>query len=101
MTKKSIIIRENKRIKLIKKYYYIKLKLKRIISNIKSSSKERWNAIIKLQSLPRNSSICRHRNRCKLTGRSHGYLRKFGLSRIKFREFAVKGDIPGLKKSSW
>ncbi len=101
MTKKSIIARENKRIKLIKKYYDKKIKLKNIISNKKSSGKQRWNALIKLQSLPRNSSICRHRNRCILTGRSHGFLRKFGLSRIKFREFAVKGDIPGLKKSSW
>ncbi len=101
MTKKSIIIREKKRSLLIKKYFYKKIKLKNIISNIKSSSKKRWNAIIKLQSFPRNSSICRHRNRCVLTGRSHGFLRRFGLSRIKFREFAVRGDIPGLKKSSW
>ncbi len=101
MAKKSVIARENKRMLLIKKFYFKRLNLKKIISNVKSSSKDRWNAIVKLQSLPRNSSIVRHRNRCKLTGRCHGYLRKFGLSRIKFREFAVRGDIPGLKKSSW
>ncbi len=101
MSKKSIIIREFKRVLLIKKFFLKRLKLKKIISSIKSSNKERWKAIVKLQSFPRNSSICRHRNRCKLTGRPHGYLRKFGLSRIKFREFAVNGDIPGLKKASW
>ncbi len=101
MTKKSIIERENKRKILIKKFYNKRIKLKKIISNININSKDRWKAIIKLQSLSRNSSIVRHRNRCIQTGRSHGYLRKFGLSRIKFREFAVKGYIPGLKKSSW
>ncbi len=101
MTKKSIIARENKRSFLIKKFYFKRIKLKKIISNSRTSNKDRWKAIIKLQSLPRNSSIVRHRNRCMLTGRPHAFLRKFGLSRIKFREFAVKGDIPGLKKSSW
>ncbi len=101
MTKKSIIARENKRSFLIKKFYFKRMKLKKIISNNRTSNKDRWKAIIKLQSLPRNSSIVRKRNRCKLTGRPHGFLRKFGLSRIKFREFAVKGYIPGLRKSSW
>ncbi len=101
MTKKSIIAREKKRTILIKKFYLIRKKLKKIISNNKSSSSERWKAIIKLQSLPRDSSFIRHRNRCLYTGRPHAYLRRFGLSRIKFREFAVRGDIPGLKKSSW
>ncbi len=101
MTKKSIIAREKKRLILIKKYFSIRLKLKKIISSNKYSDKEKWLANVKLQNLPRNSSICRHRNRCIQTGRSRGYLRKFGLSRIKFRELAVKGDIPGLRKSSW
>ncbi len=101
MTKKSIVVREKKRVLLIKKYFFLRNKLKKIISNSKSSSNERWKAIIKLQSLPRDSSYVRHRNRCLYTGRPHAYLRKFGLSRIKFREFAVRGDIPGLKKSSW
>ncbi len=101
MTKKSIIARENKRSFLIKKFFLKRKGLKKIISSNKTSSKDRWKSIIKLQNLPRNSSIVRHRNRCKLTGRPHAYLRKFGLSRIKFREFAVKGYIPGLRKSSW
>lgn len=101
MTKKSIIEREKKRSFLIKKFYWKRIKLKKIISNVNVSNKNRWKAIIKLQSLPRNSSFIRKRNRCIQTGRPHGYLRKFGLSRIKFREFAVRGDIPGLKKSSW
>ncbi len=101
MTKKSILAREKKRKILAKKFYLIRMKLKKIISNINISNKDRWKAVIKLQSLPRDSSIIRQRNRCRQTGRSHGFLRKFGLSRIKFREFAVNGDIPGLKKSSW
>ncbi len=101
MTKKSIIARENKRSYLVKKFYFQRIKLKKIISSSKTSNKDRWKAIIKLQSLPRDSSIVRRRNRCKLTGRPHAFLRKFGLSRIKFREFAIKGYIPGLRKSSW
>ncbi len=101
MTKKSILAREKKRKILSKKFYSIRMKLKKIISNVNISNKDRWKAVIKLQSLPRDSSIIRQRNRCRQTGRSHGFLRKFGLSRIKFREFAVNGDIPGLKKSSW
>ncbi len=101
MTKKSIIVRERKRFFLINKYFLIRKKLKKIISSNKFSDEEKWLANVKLQNLPRNSSMCRHRNRCLQTGRSRGYLRKFGLSRIKFRELAVKGDIPGLRKSSW
>ncbi len=101
MAKKSIIVREKKRISLIKKFYSRRMVLKKIISSKICSENKKWKAIISLQNLPRNSSICRHRNRCNYTGRSRGYLRKFGLSRIKFREFAVRGDIPGLRKSSW
>ncbi len=101
MAKKSIIAREKKRLLLINKFYVLRKKLKKIISSKNYTEHDKWQAIIKLQSLPRNSSISRHRNRCFQTGRSRGYLRKFGLSRIKFREFAVNGNIPGLKKSSW
>ncbi len=101
MTKKSIIIREKKRKFLINKYFKIRLNLKKKISSSKTSSFNRWKAIIKLQLLPRDSSYIRSKNRCAITGRPHGFLRKFGLSRIKFREFACKGYIPGLKKSSW
>ncbi len=101
MTKKSIIMREKKRRFLINKYFRKRLTLKKIISNNKTSNVNRWKAIIKLQLLPKDSSYIRSKNRCIITGRPHGYLRKFGLSRIKFREFASKGYIPGLKKSSW
>ncbi|QJC32926.1 30S ribosomal protein S14 [Enterobacteriaceae endosymbiont of Donacia semicuprea] len=101
MTKESVKVRELKRIKLGKKFFLKRKKLKKIISNINTSDKSRWEAIFKLQSLPRDSSISRQRNRCKLTGRPHAFLRKFGLSRIKFREAAMRGDIPGLKKASW
>jgi len=101
MAKKSIKIREIKRIKLINKYFKKRLILKNIISSVHSSDKERWNAIINLQKFPRDSSYIRHRNRCSQTGRSHAYLRKFGLSRIKLREIAMRGEVPGLKKSSW
>ncbi len=101
MSKKSIIMREKKRIFLIKKFFLIRLKLRKIICDKNSSYEDKWKASIKLQSLPRDSNICRHRNRCSQTGRANGYIRKFGLSRIKFREFAARGDIPGLKKSSW
>lgn len=100
MTKKSIIIRQKKRKFLINKFYKKRILLKKIISNINTSNIERWNAIVKLQLLPRDSSYIRSRNRCNLTGRPHSYIRKFGLSRIKFREFAAKGYIPGIKKSS-
>ncbi len=101
MTKVSIIMRQEKRKKLINKYFNIRLKLKKIISNNNTSNLDRWRSIKKLQSLPKDSSYIRSRNRCNITGRSYSYIRKFGLSRIKFREFASKGYIPGLRKSSW
>ncbi|QJC38182.1 30S ribosomal protein S14 [Enterobacteriaceae endosymbiont of Donacia marginata] len=101
MAKESIKARELKRINLGKKFFLKRKKLKKIISSINTNDKDRWDAIFKLQSLPRDSSLSRQRNRCKITGRPHAFLRKFGLSRIKLREAAMKGDIPGLKKSSW
>lgn len=101
MTKKSIKIRNIKREKLIKKFFAKRLKLKNIISNLNTSNEDRWNAIIKLQTLPRDSSFSRLRNRCRQTGRANGFLRKFGMSRIKVRESAMRGEIPGLKKASW
>ncbi|QJC36965.1 30S ribosomal protein S14 [Enterobacteriaceae endosymbiont of Donacia vulgaris] len=101
MAKESIKARELKRIKLGKKFFLKRQKLKKIISDRNTSDKLKWDAVFKLQSLPRDSSLSRQRNRCKLTGRPHAFLRKFGLSRIKLREAAMKGDIPGLKKSSW
>lgn len=101
MAKTSMVEREVKRAKLVKKYAGKRDALKAIISNPKSSPEEVDAAVLKLQKLPRNSSPIRLRNRCKLTGRSHGYYRKFGLGRNKLRETAMRGDIPGLVKASW
>lgn len=101
MAKKSLKEREKKRIRLSLKFSIKRTELKRIILNPKSLYKDRWNAMLLLQKLPRDSSPSRQRNRCKQTGRPHAYLRKFGLSRIKFREAAMRGDIPGLTKASW
>ncbi|WP_343126490.1 30S ribosomal protein S14 [Buchnera aphidicola] len=101
MAKKSMREREKKRIKLSKKFFLLRLKLKKIILNQTSTEKEKWEAMLKLQKFPRDSSPTRQRNRCRQTGRPHAFLRKFGLSRIKLREAAMRGEIPGLTKASW
>ncbi|MBQ9274136.1 MAG: 30S ribosomal protein S14 [Succinivibrio sp.] len=101
MAKKSMINRDLKRAKLVAKYHERRENLKKIISSVSSSAEERYDAVMKLQKLPRDSSPCRQRNRCSETGRPHGYLRKFGLSRIKLREHMMRGEIPGLHKASW
>ena len=101
MAKSSMKAREAKRTKLVAQYAEKRSALKAIISNVNSSEEERWDAVLKLQSLPRDSSPARQRNRCNVTGRPHGYLRKFGLSRIKLREHMMRGEVPGLKKASW
>ncbi|ATC93113.1 small subunit ribosomal protein S14 [Pseudoalteromonas tunicata] len=93
--------REAKRAKLVVKFAEKRADLKAIISSVETSDEARWDAVLKLQSLPRDSSPARQRNRCNITGRPHGFLRKFGLSRIKTREAAMRGEIPGLKKASW
>ncbi|CAM3120635.1 MULTISPECIES: 30S ribosomal protein S14 [Moritella] len=101
MAKQSMKARDVKRAKLVKKYAEKRAELKAIISGVNTSDEDRWNAVLKLQSLPRDSSESRQRNRCNITGRPHGYLRKFGLSRIKLREHMMRGEVPGLKKASW
>jgi small subunit ribosomal protein S14 len=101
MAKTSMVEREVKRAKLVNKHAGKREALKAIIINPKSSPEEVDAAVLKLQKLPRDSSPIRLRNRCKLTGRSHGYYRKFGLGRNKLRETAMRGDIPGLVKASW
>lgn len=101
MAKVSMVEREKRRIKLVAKYAAKRAQLKAMISHPDTSDEERWEASLKLQSLPRDSSAVRRRNRCALTGRPHGYYRKFGLSRIKLREAAMRGDVPGLVKASW
>lgn len=101
MAKKSMIARELKRAKLVVKYSEKRAELKAIIRNPESTGEEQLDAVAKLQTLPRDSSPVRKRNRCRLTGRPHGVYRKFGLSRNMLREAAMRGDIPGLRKASW
>ena len=101
MAKQSMKARDVKRTKLVKKFAEKRAELKAVISSVHTSDEDRWDAVLKLQSLPRDSSECRQRNRCNITGRPHGYLRKFGLSRIKLREHMMRGEVPGLKKASW
>ncbi|MDP4537520.1 30S ribosomal protein S14 [Alkalimonas collagenimarina] len=101
MAKNSMKAREVKRAKLATKYAEKRHALKDLIASPATSDEDRWSAVLQLQSLPRDSSPSRQRNRCRVTGRPHGYLRKFGMSRIKVREAAMRGEIPGLRKASW
>ncbi|MCK5356460.1 MAG: 30S ribosomal protein S14 [Methyloprofundus sp.] len=101
MAKKSMIARENKRIKLVNKHKEKRKSLKEIIRDPNASFEDKETAHLQLQKLPRDSSSSRLRNRCNLTGRPHGYYRKFGLGRNKLRESTMRGDVPGLVKASW
>ena len=101
MAKISIIEREKKRERTVKKYAAKRAELKQILRDPNASEEDKDQARAKFNALPRDASPCRLRNRCKLTGRPHGYYRKFGLSRTKVREAAMRGDIPGLTKASW
>lgn len=101
MAKTSMIEREKKRARTVAKYAAKRKELKAVIVDMSRSEEERWEAQIKLQKLPRNASPSRQQRRCRLTGRPHGVYRKFGLCRNKLREAAMRGDVPGLVKSSW
>ncbi len=101
MAKKSMIAREAKRTQLVAKYATKRAQLKEVISSTSASDDEKWDAQIALQKLPRDSSPVRQRRRCQVTGRPHGVYRKFGLSRNILRQAAMRGDVPGLVKSSW
>lgn len=101
MAKLSMIEREKKRAKAVAKYADKRARLKAIIANPKTSDEDKWEAQVQLQKLPRDASPVRKQTRCRLTGRPHAVYRKFGLSRIKLREHAMKGDVPGLVKASW
>lgn len=101
MAKVSMIERERKRTKLVKQYAGKRAALKAIIKDPQSTDEDRFDAGQKLQRLPRDSSPVRQRNRCRITGRPHGFYRKFGLARNKLREAAMRGDVPGLVKASW
>lgn len=101
MAKTSMVEREKHRAKVVKKYAERRAELKELIRSPKTSHEDRQAAQAKLQALPRDASPTRHRNRCAITGRSRGVYRKFGLSRVKIREVANRGEIPGLAKASW
>jgi small subunit ribosomal protein S14 len=101
MAKASMIARERRRQKTVLRYSKKRTELKRVIKNPNSSDEERAAAQIKLQKLPRDANPIRMQRRCAITGRPHAVYRKFGLGRNKLRELAMKGDIPGLVKSSW
>ena len=101
MAKLSSINKNNRRIKLVSRYFTKRKKLKEIIMNKKLSLEERFKAQQKLSSLPRNSSKVRVRNRCQITGRPHGVYRKLKISRIALRQLGLQGKIPGMVKSSW
>jgi len=101
MAKTSMVNRDIKRKKLAKKYAGKREELKKVITSGASSYEDKAEAVIKLSKLPRDSSPCRQRNRCALTGRSRGVYAKFGLGRNKLREATMRGDVPGLRKASW
>ncbi len=101
MAKLAIINRNIKRQKIVHKYAEQRSVLNKIINNLNFSNEERYQARIKLQKLPRDSSPVRLRNRCALTGRPRGIYSKFGLGRSKLREIAMSGKIPGITKASW
>ncbi|MEW6678965.1 MAG: 30S ribosomal protein S14 [Pseudomonadota bacterium] len=101
MAKLALINREDKRRKTVSKYAAKRAELKAIFRDMNRSEEDRMEALQKLQSLPRNASECRLRNRCQLTGRPRGVFRKFGLCRNKIREIAMRGEIPGVVKASW
>jgi len=101
MAKKSMVNRDIKRSKIALKYKEKRLELKKIIKSSKSSDEEIFNAVVKLQALPRDASPTRQRSRCGLSGKPYGFYRKFGLSKMKLRERTMNGEIPGLSKASW
>lgn len=101
MAKKALINREAKRAALAKKYAGKRAAIFAIINDVTTTDEERFEARLKLQSIPRNAAPVRQRRRCAITGRPRGTFRKFGLGRIKIREIAMRGEIPGVIKASW
>ena len=101
MAKTSSVFKNLRRAKMAEKFANRRQKLKNIVMDKNASPEERFQATLKLAELPRNSAKVRYRNRCKITGRSRSYYRKFGVSRVELRDMASFGEIPGLVKSSW
>ncbi len=101
MAKTSTVERNKKRVRMTKQFSARRAKLKAVIMDRDSSAEDRFEAVVKLAQLPRNSSPIRRQNRCELTGRPRAVYRKFKMARNKLRELANKGQIPGMVKSSW
>ena len=101
MAKLALINRDEKRREMVKKYAAKRAELVAVINDVSRSDEECFEARLKFQALPRNSSPVRLRNRCKLTGRPRGVYRKFGLGRSKLRDFVMRGEVPGMTKASW
>ncbi len=101
MAKKSVIVRNHKRVRTVAKYAAKRAELKAALANPETSDEDFYQAQRKLNAMSKNASPVRLRNRCSITGRSRAYIRKYGLSRITFRELALAGKIPGVTKSSW
>ena len=101
MSKLALINRQHKREKLVAKYAKKRAAPESIVDNQRVSEEDRFAARLKLQALPRNANPTRLRNRCAITGRPRGVFSKFGLGRNKLREYAMRGEIPGIVKASW
>ncbi|MGE5668038.1 MAG: 30S ribosomal protein S14 [Betaproteobacteria bacterium] len=101
MAKLALINRQHKREKLVAKYAKKRAALVAIVEDMRASEEDRYAARLKLQALPRNANPTRLRNRCLITGRPRGVFSKFGLGRNKLREYAMRGEIPGIVKASW
>lgn len=101
MAKKSIVNRNIKRLKTVERFAAKRKEIFDILKDSKSSPEDKFEARMLLQKLPRDSSPVRLRQRCALTGRPRGVYKKFGLGRIKLREIAMRGEIPGITKASW
>lgn len=101
MAKLSAILRNNKRKQLAEKYALVRGECQTILRNRQVTDEQRVEARKRLQAIPRNASPVRVRNRCGISGRVRGYLRRFNMSRINFRLLALRGELPGLRKSSW
>ncbi|MBL1279656.1 MAG: 30S ribosomal protein S14 [Fluviicola sp.] len=104
MAKESMKARERKRERMAAQYADRRAELTKILKSADDSEEmqeAKWDAMIAIQKLPANSAKCRVHNRCGLTGRPRGYMRQFGISRVTFREMALAGKIPGVRKASW
>ncbi|OGI43725.1 MAG: 30S ribosomal protein S14 [Candidatus Muproteobacteria bacterium RIFCSPHIGHO2_01_FULL_65_16] len=101
MARKSILERDKRRRALVVKHAVKRAELREMVKNTKLSEETRHDAMLQLQKLPRDSNPTRMHNRCRLTGRSRGVYRKFGLARSKLREVMMRGEAPGVVKASW